>query len=488
MAKWVWQGIRLCGSSVDTCPFCEQQISEQRKLDLRRHFNSEYENVMESLDDLDASIDAKMNTYASKLKAPGCEMIYNHLFDEYRMAKDSLDSYRTRVKRYLDMLAAELKHKRRTPLDPILLDGLSDPPHECMMKSLVDVIRRHNDICRDFSRRVAEARKRIESKCVADELDDFKSLRDDMTAANNAVTESENRIAALEAEVTKLNQEVSDYGRSADALNENLRKYLGHGDIQLDVFEHGYTITRGGDFNLLPSEGEKTAIALLYFLQTLKRDQFTMEQSVVVLDDPVSSLDTNALFAAYGFIREHTGNAGQLFILTHNFTFFREIKGWFCPFPNQSNRDAQFYMLKSKKNKQGRYSEICDLDPLLKNYNSDYHYLFACVWRGANCSDTLESNYALPNMARRLLETFLAFRRPDIAGSLRKKIMDIKWDETRKRRMLEFVNAHSHNETISEQAHNMEVLSEAPNVLSDILNLMNDVDEDHYKRMVAIVK
>ena len=167
-------------------------------------------------------------------------------------------------------------------------------------------------------------------------------------------------------------------------------------------------IVRDGSGDPLPSEGEKTAIALLYFLTSLKEDQFDIKKGVIVLDDPISSFDTNTLFAAYGLVRERTKSAGQLFILTHNFTFFREVRSWFGSTnrKNQASPRAQFYMLGNVSDSKNRHSEIRKLDPLLMNYGSDYHYLFACVWRGAKSTGTLESYYPLPNMARRLLDAF----------------------------------------------------------------------------------
>ena len=114
----------------------------------------------------------------------------------------------------------------------------------------------------------------------------------------------------------------------------------------------GYTITRGGVSAEFLSEGETTAIALLYFLKSLQDRRFPLANGVIVLDDPVSSLDANALFLAFAFIRERTKDAGQLFILTHNFSFFRQVRHWFHHLKGQKKKDvskrpARFFMLDS---------------------------------------------------------------------------------------------------------------------------------------------
>ena len=91
-------------------------------------------------------------------------------------------------------------------------------------------------------------------------------------------------------------------------------------------------------------------------------------------------------------------------------------------------------------------------------------------------------------MARRLLDAFLAFRLPDIHGTMGDRMNSINFDEGRKRRILAFVNAHSHKDAIAEQEHNAELLCETPEVLSDIMDLIKSVDLEHYGRMVKLAE
>jgi len=213
-----------------------------------------------------------------------------------------------------------------------------------------------------------------------------------------------------------------------------------------------------------------------------------------VLDDPVSSLDANALYLAFGFIRERTKDAGQLIIFTHNFTFFRQVRNWFRYLLNQNKKDisrrpARFYMLICVRDGDQRCATICQLDPLLKEYESEYHYLFACIYRAASSDapGTLEQNYSLPNMARRLLESFLGFRRPGISDNLREKMENIDFDGVRKSRILRFVHTYSHSNTIGEPEHDPSLLTEARSVLKDLLELIESEDKAHYDAMVTLV-
>ena len=219
-----------------------------------------------------------------------------------------------------------------------------------------------------------------------------------------------------------------------------------------------------------------------------------MTDPVVVLDDPVSSLDENSIYLAFGFIKQHTQNAAQLFLLTHNFTFFRLVRNWFHYLPGQRNgrtdrQPARFYMLDLVRDSEPRSTTILPLDNLLKQYESEYHYLFARVYRERSVSSrsTLEHLYDLPNIARRLLESFLAFRRPQVSRDLWTKLKDSDFDQSRKTRIIRFVNTHSHIDGICEPEHDLFLLGEARPVLDDILEFMEFEDPSHYRAMVDVV-
>ena len=93
-------------------------------------------------------------------------------------------------------------------------------------------------------------------------------------------------------------------------MNAELRSYLGRDELQFQMKETGYTLTRSGKSVSHLSEGERTAIAFLYFLKSLQDRSFDLRNGVVVIDDPVSSLDANALFFAFGYMKERTKECG----------------------------------------------------------------------------------------------------------------------------------------------------------------------------------
>jgi wobble nucleotide-excising tRNase len=99
----------------------------------------------------------------------------------------------------------------------------------------------------------------------------------------------------------------------------------------------------------------------------------------------------------------------------------------------------------------------------------------------------LESYYATPNLARRLLESFLAFRVPDVAGELFHKLDAISSDAAKKTRILRFLNTYSHSDRVVEPGRDPSLLSEAPAILQDVLALIRETDKTHHDRMVALI-
>lgn len=97
-----------------------------------------------------------------------------------------------------------------------------------------------------------------------------------------------------------------------------------------------YEIQRsdGTDATATLSEGEKTFVTFLYFFNLVagsQTPQGVSQPRVVVIDDPISSLDSDILFVVGALVKDirdraSLGHSGiqQMFILTHNVYFHKE--------------------------------------------------------------------------------------------------------------------------------------------------------------------
>jgi wobble nucleotide-excising tRNase len=129
------------------------------------------------------------------------------------------------------------------------------------------------------------------------------------------------------------------------------------------------------------------------------------------------------------------------------------------------------------------------LDSLLVKYESEYHYLFDRVYKHSTVAGggPLEVHYEIPNIARRLLESFLSFRYPSEAGELNQQLEKSKASVATRTRIIRFLHTYSHDGRISEPEHDLSVLAETPAVLRDLLDLIKQEDPAHYAEMEALV-
>lgn len=494
LSSWVHGGLGLHQErDAKTCLFCDQPMPKDRLAALEAHFSTEYEDLLRKVDDQSSKIQAAIKA-ATDLSLPNTAQFYDDLLSEYDSAAAAVRGERDSAKRVLGALVKALEGKKNQPFERVVLDVAVPALNDGVVDHLSEVILKHNQACDDFQTRIDAARTQLEADSVAGNLDEFVKLGDAVQAADAAVATAADEVKRLEDEIARLEREIVEHRQPAEELNEDLRNYLGHSELHLQIKETGYRVMRHDAPAVAPSEDEMTAIALLYFLKSLQDRRFDLRKGVVVLDDPVSSLDANALYFAFGFIRERTQDAGQLIILTHNFTFFRQVRNWFHHLKGQNKKDinlrpARFFMIDCLHDHGERRAGIRRLDPLLEQYDSEYHYLFACVHRAAKAGPEacLEQNYILPNLARRLLEAFLAFRQPQLSGELWQKCQAVLFDQAKKIRILRFLHTHSHSAALVEPEHDPSPLSEARSILTDLLDMIKAQDADHFKAMESLV-
>jgi len=485
LTEWTHHGLRLHKDrKSDKCLFCQQPLPKGRLAELDAHFNTEYERFLRQVKEQMQSLESARKQ-AAELRLPDRAALYDDLATEYDAAEQALRQVLDTVQVFLGELIKVLNNKKAQPFKASALTVSVPEVNTAVVDQLNEVIRRHNQACDEFDERVSGARGALALDMIAESVDEFVRLRDAVQTATAAIGPIENEIARFTDQITQLERDIKKHQRPAEELNEDLKRYLGHGELQLTIKDTGYSITRNGEPAQMLSEGEVTAIALLYFLKSLEDRDFDLQNGVVVLDDPVSSLDANALYCAFGFIRERTRHAGQLFILTHNFPFFRQVRNWFT-----YTRSTRLYMLECVYDGSERESRLRPLDSLLKKYESEYHYLFALVYKAATSrlEASLEQKYLLPNVARRLLETFLAFKYPD-KEKLWKKLCEVKnLDESKKSRLFTFINMQSHGGDVGQPEKDLSWLSETRPILKDILDLIQSEDDKHFSAMATLVK
>lgn len=82
--------------------------------------------------------------------------------------------------------------------------------------------------------------------------------------------------------------------------------------------------TGAPSFRTALSSGDRNALALAFFFATLDRDP-SVKDKVVVIDDPITSLDEHRKLTTVQEIRRLAGNAAQVIVLSHSKAFLCEI-------------------------------------------------------------------------------------------------------------------------------------------------------------------
>lgn len=485
---WVEEGLRLHKvHNSRTCLFCNQELPSDRIQQLDAHFSKEYEDLVTKITDLIANVRNILESARSS-SYPDPELLYPDLRERYVEALNQLNDMRTSFIQKLVELIEILERKRGNPFldlgDTVPQFSIGDEPIE----NINDIIAGHNNRVENHQEEVDATKAKLKKHIISTRVEEYRRLENEQEALEEETNRLGIEIQELQARNRELERDLREHRRPAEELNQELASYLGHDELQFEIEETGYRIVRNGETAEALSEGEKTAIAFLYFLKSLDDKDFDLSNGIVVIDDPVSSLDSASLYYAFGFMKDRINDAGQVFVLTHNFLFFRQVKDWF-KYHNKKNKDsAKFYMLEVKRDEELRNSCLLKLDPLLYDYESEYHYLFSKVYRASNTEDEsgLEQYYYLPNIIRRLLEAFLEFKVPG-KGGLYERLGGIDSNAARRERIRRFCETHSHSGVIDAPEQDPVILGEASSIARDVMELFEMNDLKHYKGMLELI-
>lgn len=524
ISNWVSTGVHLhVGEHAsEMCRFCAQPLPKERVAQLEAHFNDEFMRFQHALDALMREVENAMS-FEERFRTPPKEALYRGFRKDYESARDTLSQSTKTLRLSLAVLQRALKAKRDDPFKPMELskfisgDGSSDYPvgtierifqvamagtaafsaavGQGAFEKLSEIVDKHNQRTDHFDQDIKEAREKLAQNELVRSFGVWSDKSSVVAGTQDSAEKERDKAIELARKISDLEREIRQHRRPADELNVEVAAYLGRDELRFHVEKNGYRITRGGQPAVHLSDGERTAIAFLYFLKSLSGTDFDLATGTVVIDDPVSSLDANSIFSAFGFMKERTQTAGQLFVLTHNFTFFRQVRNWYYNMDGQKKKEtetrkrpAKFFMLTSTFIDGQRTARLGALDSFLHRYESEYHYLFKRVYEEANkgAVPNLEAYYTMPNIARRLLESFLAFRVPDRSGELYEKLQSTAYDIHKKTRILRFLHTFSHFDQIAQPEHDMSVLAETPEVLRDVLDLMKHCDHEHCESMMRL--
>ena len=172
-------------------------------------------------------------------------------------------------------------------------------------------------------------------------------------------------------------------------------------------------LTTAPSFATTLSDGDKRTLAFVFFVARLRADP-NVGSKIVVLDDPVSSLDRNRRHQSIRIIADLAGRCRQLLILSHDPYFIRELRDCLAR-QNSTRIDLKVISIKRVQNGYSAFAS-CDLDDVCSSDYYRHHRLVADYVDGKSTVNTRDVAKAI----RPLLEGYYHRRFP---GKIPKGLM-----------------------------------------------------------------
>ncbi len=489
ISDWVETGLELHEKhSSENCEFCGQPIDAGRIAEVTAHFNEADAKLKADIDELVETL--KPIYVAIQSIQPVDKMnLYQEYRDDYDTKSQALITNRDLLLEAVTNFAELIKSKKAKTTEEVAVSN--EPVLTELIKAVSavnDVIAEHNTKTDNFDQQRKTDSQKIERHYLSTIYDDVKTLDGEiatldteLTGLNDGLEGDDENIgkAKLITRIAENKAKISSSHKACDILNASLKTFLGHDEITFTVNEDdtGYLIMRGGNMAKSLSEGERTAIAFTFFVTQLSDENFDPANGIIVIDDPISSLDANSQFQAFSFLKNATQDASQLFLLTHNFDFLKLVTSWI----KNSRRGFALYMVKNKFDETdgSRTAYIDKLDPALEKFESEYHYLFNVLY-GYKDDGTIENAYKMPNIARKLLDSFLMFCIPKNIGTY-ERLQELDFDDEKKTAIYKFVNDQSH---ITGAGFDPSLVPEAQKCITYLMELMEATFPTHYQYLV----
>ncbi|WP_354684024.1 AAA family ATPase [Cupriavidus necator] len=513
MRDWLAIGLKYhSAKALHSCLFCGGDLTASRLDDLRRAIDNAYDEFkveIKSALALPSQLKILYGRLVTNLPSPND--MSQSVRANYVSAVGELRAAVQELEQICDSALTILTEKDSSPNSIIALDAFValeesiriDEVIGAQVKAINVEIRRHNEESADFAETKNRAAKELKSHYLAEGEQVYLDAKKSAEDAKKGVDEIRDQISKLKDRERELKKAVRKHGPAASVINKLIHSYLGRQDLSLVPKEDGYQLERNGSTALGSlSEGEKTAISLCYFLSTIEAEGRKRKDLIVVLDDPVSSLDTKAMNYAFGIVKAALGDAGQLFLLTHNLNFMNETKKWLrMRTKKEAERNGKegtaallFLDTVQDGDATTRRSSLIELPKYIRDYESEYHYLFHLVLRFNSAPDEHHGYfYIIPNALRKLLDVFLAFKLPGPDGLTSKVEAILKLehglDAGRVRALERLAQVESHADNLDDLVgFSSMTVEETKEAAKSLFALISAVDGEHYRRMERICR
>ncbi|GAA8878374.1 AAA family ATPase [Helicobacter pylori] len=342
---WVAQGREYLSKDGNACPFCQQKtITEEFKKQLESYFDTSYQKSTDTIKKMKENYKNETDEVLERL-------------DE--IVKTEQDNLQTKLnteifKRIIETLRSKINGNWQK-----MHDKSKEMSRSFDLESTKNEIKEIRDLIDTANQQIANHNKMIKDiknqKKICEEqtwkflVNEFKSdiqeynkkcygLEKGIDNLEKEISENQEKIEKLENEIRELEKNMVSIKPIVNEINTLLKGYgFTNFSLACTEDEKSYRIQRedGQLVGETLSEGEVTFITFLYYYHLTKgslKESDISKNKVLVIDDPISSLDSNILFIVSVLVKElmketmkEKTNIKQVIILTHNTYFYKEI-------------------------------------------------------------------------------------------------------------------------------------------------------------------
>lgn len=438
--RWVNEGRRHHRYKHDKCAFCDNTISSERWSKLDKHFDEESEKLDRDINLLITKITDEKRTI-SNLLSVNKSLFYTKFHNELDDLILNLNAAYKNYELSLDSLIQQLNARQQDTLNSKDFDIPFDSTPE-----LKKIWSQYSEICiksdmftNSLSTEQAKARKFLRYNEVYNYLItiDYKNLSGSVTELKiksdnscNELARITETIAQKQSLITEKKRELNDEAKGAKKVNEYLNNFFGHRFLSLEALKEQtddtnhtqirFEVMRDGKKAYHLSEGECSLLAFCYFLAKLDDIETRDSKPIIWIDDPISSLDGNHIFFIYSLLNAEIVSSGkfkQLFISTHNLDFLKYLKRLKDNFTDENNKKVSFQKAFFVVVRNDRESSIQVMPSYLKDYVTEFNYLFHQIYKCSSINFVDDTNYItfynFANNARKFFEIYLYYKYPD---------------------------------------------------------------------------
>lgn len=409
-SDWVKSGKIYFEKNDHICPFCQQPTHESFAESLAEYFDETFLKNNQAIDTLYSGYTIESQRLQSTLQSlitnPSCFLDSAKFEKEYELFLSKVTINQQR-----------LKDKKDEPSRVIILESLRVNLDSivALIISANKQINNHNSIVANLANEKRQLIAQVWRYLLEETKSDLGSYKSKKTGLEKAIANLESQISnnneekqKKESEVRNLEKQTTSIQPTIDGIN-GLLKQFGFTSFNLSKSAAGNSYrllrTNGMDAKTTLSEGEKTFVCFLYFYYLLKgssSESGITTDRIIVFDDPVSSLDSDILFIVSSLIkglfeevRTNAGHIKQIFIMTHNVYFHKEISFNSKRNKNQAMREETFWIV--GRDSVGSRIQGCDTNPIKTSYD--------LLWSEIRTSNNRNA-LTIQNTLRRILENY----------------------------------------------------------------------------------